>query len=270
MRAGDRARRFATWLLLGASLAGALLFVGLRLATPSDGGRIAFYEGAWTTTGVLISPIDPPQPDLVTGDRVETIAGRSMEAWAGAVLDPGAQRPAGSPLAVRRRPRGHAGDDRRELGSARDRLDARGRVERDPVLGGDRRGCRARVRPAPGRARGHRARHRGGRRCREQRAVVPGDHDERPRPRHAVPVPRAADRDPVHADVARRRPPGARLPGAVAGARPPAVGDPNGLSRRARRLRRSPWPQRASRARRSSTGSGPGRASSSPSWSRAC
>ena len=44
--------------LLGASLAGALLFVGLRLATPSDGGRVAFYEDAWTTAGVLISPID--------------------------------------------------------------------------------------------------------------------------------------------------------------------------------------------------------------------
>jgi signal transduction histidine kinase len=98
MRAGDRARRLATWLLLGASLAGALLYVGMRVVVPSDGGRIAFYEDAWSAEGIAIAPIDPPQPDLEDGDRVETIAGRSMDAWAGLVLDPAAARPTGDPV----------------------------------------------------------------------------------------------------------------------------------------------------------------------------
>jgi signal transduction histidine kinase len=70
-----------------------MLFLGLRLVTPSDGGRIAFYEDAWATSGVLIAPIDAPQPDLAAGDRVEAIADRSMEAWAGLILDPSVARP---------------------------------------------------------------------------------------------------------------------------------------------------------------------------------
>ena len=98
MRAGDRARRGATWLLLGASLAGALLYVGMRVVLPSDGGRIAFYGDAWSSAGIAIAPIDRPQPDLEDGDRVESIAGRSMEAWAGLVLDPAVARPAGDPV----------------------------------------------------------------------------------------------------------------------------------------------------------------------------
>ena len=93
-----RARRLATWVLLGASLLGALLYVGLRISAPSDGGRIAFYEDAWTTAGVVIAPIDAPQPDLQSGDRVEAVAGRSMEQWAGLVLEPSATRPAGGEL----------------------------------------------------------------------------------------------------------------------------------------------------------------------------
>jgi signal transduction histidine kinase len=98
MRAGDRARRLATWLLLGASLAGALLYVGMRVVVPSDGGRIAFYGDAWSAAGIAIAPIDPPQPELEDGDRVESIAGRSMDAWAGLVLDSGVARPTGDPV----------------------------------------------------------------------------------------------------------------------------------------------------------------------------
>ncbi|HKF85334.1 MAG TPA: histidine kinase [Candidatus Limnocylindrales bacterium] len=92
------ARRLATWSVLGASLAVAALFVVLRLTIPSDGGRIAFYEDAWSAGGVVISPIDQPQPGLAPGDRVAAIDGRSMEAWADAVVDGGVQRPAGGPL----------------------------------------------------------------------------------------------------------------------------------------------------------------------------
>jgi signal transduction histidine kinase len=95
---GIGARRLATWGLLGASLVGAALFVVLRLTTPSDGGRIAFYEDAWSAAGVVISPIDEPQPGLRAGDRVDAVDGRSMDAWAGAMLDGGVPRPAAGPL----------------------------------------------------------------------------------------------------------------------------------------------------------------------------
>ena len=98
MRAGGRGRWLATWLLLGASLAGALLYVGMRVVAPSDGGRIAFYDDAWSAAGIAIAPIDPPQPDLEDGDRVESIAGRSMDAWARLVLDPAVARPTGDPV----------------------------------------------------------------------------------------------------------------------------------------------------------------------------
>jgi signal transduction histidine kinase len=97
VRGTERARRLATWLLLGASVAAALLYVVTRLVLPSDGGRIAFYGDAWSSAGIVIAPIDPPQPDLADGDRVEAIAGRSMEAWAALVLHPSVARPAGDP-----------------------------------------------------------------------------------------------------------------------------------------------------------------------------
>ena len=95
---GIGARRLATWGLLGASLAGAVLFVVLRLTMPSDGGRIAFYEDAWSAAGVVISPIDEPQAGLAPGDRVDAVDGRSMEDWAGVVLAGSVPRPAGGPL----------------------------------------------------------------------------------------------------------------------------------------------------------------------------
>jgi signal transduction histidine kinase len=93
-----RAGRTAIWVLLGGSVAAALLFVGAKATLPSDGGRIAFYDDAWSTAGVVIAPLDSPQPGLEAGDRVEVIAGRPMDAWAALVLDPGAARPAGGPL----------------------------------------------------------------------------------------------------------------------------------------------------------------------------
>ena len=41
-----------------------MLFVGLRVVTPSDGGRIVFYGDAWSSAGVRIEPIDAPAPGL--------------------------------------------------------------------------------------------------------------------------------------------------------------------------------------------------------------
>src|SRR5204863_2918227 len=74
------------------------LFVAVKVTTPSDGGRVAFYEHAWTVDGVGIDPIDPPQPDLQGDDQVRAIDGRSMEAWADALADPTAARPEGGLL----------------------------------------------------------------------------------------------------------------------------------------------------------------------------
>ncbi len=103
MRRSVPARQAAVRLLLAASLGAAALFVGLRLLTPSDGGRIAFYADAWSATGVRITPIDAPADGLQTGDVVQQIDGRSVEDWVGLVLDPGASRPEGDvPYVVER------------------------------------------------------------------------------------------------------------------------------------------------------------------------
>jgi signal transduction histidine kinase len=92
------ARRLATWVLLAASLAGAVLFVGLRVVTPSDGGRIVFYGDAWSPAGVRIEPIDAPAAGLEPGDRVEAVAERSLEAWIRAVMDADVARPVVGPV----------------------------------------------------------------------------------------------------------------------------------------------------------------------------
>jgi two-component system NarL family sensor kinase len=99
-----RIRRAATWALLAVAIAAPAAFVGLRLTLPSDGGRVAFYEDAWSEAGVRIDPIDTPASGLQAGDLVERIAGRSMETWAGLALDPAAARPDGTavPYVVQR------------------------------------------------------------------------------------------------------------------------------------------------------------------------
>jgi hypothetical protein len=38
----------ALWLALGGSLAAGLLFVLIRVVTPSDGARVASYDNAWS------------------------------------------------------------------------------------------------------------------------------------------------------------------------------------------------------------------------------
>jgi signal transduction histidine kinase len=95
MRGSVPGGRVGIWVALATSLLAATLFVALKVTAPSDGGRVAFYDHAWTAAGVQIDPIDAPQPDLRGGDQVRAIDGRSMEGWADAVLDPTATRPAG-------------------------------------------------------------------------------------------------------------------------------------------------------------------------------
>ena len=87
-------RRALTWLALGASLGAGLLFVVVRVATPSDGARVGFYAGGWSADGVRIAPIDAPAPGLQAGDLVRAVDGRPLDGWARAALDPSVARPA--------------------------------------------------------------------------------------------------------------------------------------------------------------------------------
>jgi signal transduction histidine kinase len=90
----ERIRRIATWLALAASLAAGLLFVAVRVATPSDGARVAFYGEGWSAAGIRIAPIDQPAVGLQSGDLVQAVAGVPLETWARAAFDRGG-RPAG-------------------------------------------------------------------------------------------------------------------------------------------------------------------------------
>jgi two-component system NarL family sensor kinase len=92
---GGARRRRATWLLLWVALGACLVSVGLRVVLPSDGARVAFYGGGWSSAGVVIDAIDPPAEGLLDGDRVTSVDDRALEAWAGLLLDREAQRPDG-------------------------------------------------------------------------------------------------------------------------------------------------------------------------------
>lgn len=93
MRDRVQLSRLATWLLLVAALAAAALFALVRLGTPSDGGRVAFYGGAWTSAGIQIEPIDAPAAGLQAGDVVVQVGGTSMDAWLRASADRSVPRP---------------------------------------------------------------------------------------------------------------------------------------------------------------------------------
>ena len=83
----------AVWLVLAGALAMAALFLWVRLTTPSDGGRIAFYGDGWTAAGVRIAPIDAPASGLRGGDRIVAVDGRSVDDWLGALTDAAVTRP---------------------------------------------------------------------------------------------------------------------------------------------------------------------------------
>ena len=92
-RAGARRRR-ATWLILWVAVAACVVSVALRVGLPSDGARVAFYGNAWSTVGVVIDAIDAPAAGLLDGDRVTSVDGRPIEAWAASLLDRDVTRPA--------------------------------------------------------------------------------------------------------------------------------------------------------------------------------
>ena len=81
--------RIAVWLALAASVGLALLFMGVRATTPSDGARISFYGEGWSAAGVRIDPIDEPAPGLEDGDLVVAIGGVSAGGVARRAARPG-------------------------------------------------------------------------------------------------------------------------------------------------------------------------------------
>ena len=93
MRPSVRVRHGATWLLLALSLAGAAGYTGLRVLSPSDGARIAFYREAWSAAGVVIDPIDAPAAGLRASDQVTGVDGRTIDDWLQVALAPGIDRP---------------------------------------------------------------------------------------------------------------------------------------------------------------------------------
>lgn len=101
-RAGARRRR-ATWLTLWVAVAACVVSVALRVGLPSDGARVAFYGGAWSSVGVVIDAIDAPAAGLLDGDRVTSVDDRSIGAWASALLDRDVTRPdTGATYAIER------------------------------------------------------------------------------------------------------------------------------------------------------------------------
>lgn len=81
--------------LVVALLAAALAFVSHRLVRPSDGTDIGGPGNPFTGGGIMVGPsqghIGPSQ--FEAGDRVVTLLGRPIEAWAAGLLDPNAARP---------------------------------------------------------------------------------------------------------------------------------------------------------------------------------
>lgn len=99
-----RTRLVATWLLLVGSLAAAAVFTVERLASPSDGGVIGFYDDAWSDAGIRVSTVDPTSAGtdaLRAGDLVRAIDGVAMADWLAVVIDPGTVRPDGDDVPYR-------------------------------------------------------------------------------------------------------------------------------------------------------------------------
>jgi signal transduction histidine kinase len=68
-------------------------FLLFHLFTPFDGARLAPGHPYWSTAGVVVTPIERQAGGLAPGDVVVAVAGKSMEAWAQALFQPGLARP---------------------------------------------------------------------------------------------------------------------------------------------------------------------------------
>jgi two-component system, NarL family, sensor kinase len=91
----DQSKRTRLTVLLAsaAMIALGIAFVWLHLATPSDGARLDPGQAVWRPNGVVVALLRPQPASLRPGDVIVAVAGRSMESWAQALLDPTVPRP---------------------------------------------------------------------------------------------------------------------------------------------------------------------------------
>jgi signal transduction histidine kinase len=87
--------------LAGGMLVVAIAFVTLRVAAPTDGVTGSYVTTSWSAQGMTVTPLTEGAAAAAGGlraeDRVVSAAGRPLEAWAAAMLDPGLARPALAP-----------------------------------------------------------------------------------------------------------------------------------------------------------------------------
>lgn len=76
-------------LLGGFFLALAAAFLSWHLDLPSDGARLEPGEQVWKPNGILVTPLEDGRNPLRPGDIVIAVDGRTMEAWAEAIFQPG-------------------------------------------------------------------------------------------------------------------------------------------------------------------------------------
>ncbi len=269
MRGSVPGSRIGVWVALAASLAAATLFVAVKVTTPSDGGRVAFYEHAWTADG---RPHRPHRPAAARppGRRRGPVDRRPVDGGLGRRPARPRRRPGRATGRVRTRSRGPARSPRSPSPGRRPvsaRPIARG-VERRRPLDRPRGDRRLRARSTAHGTRRCGARARCLRRRRQQRPVVPRDHHQRPGAGRPVPVPRAPDGRPVHGHVAGGGPPRARVPEPASRGRAPARGSRGCRTRSRSAPMRPPSPAPGSRPRPRSSGSARGRGSSSRSSCR--
>jgi hypothetical protein len=62
----------------------ALLF-WYRATTPADNARLQPNQSAWTTTGVIVTPLQEQADSLQANDLVIAVGSRRMEDWAQAL-----------------------------------------------------------------------------------------------------------------------------------------------------------------------------------------
>ena len=68
-------------------------FLLFHLFSPFDGARLAPGQPYWSSGGVIVTPVEQQSSGLAPGDEVVTVEGKSMEAWAQALFQPGLARP---------------------------------------------------------------------------------------------------------------------------------------------------------------------------------
>jgi len=85
--------RLAVPAIAGAMLLAAAAFVGLRLATPSDGTAGAYVTTSWSERGLEVTLLPGAETPLRPGDVVTGVNGRPLADWLSGTFDPALGRP---------------------------------------------------------------------------------------------------------------------------------------------------------------------------------